>query len=181
MKKLILVLLISFSGFAQTKHTETNFYLENGKVYWEHVYEVPNKNIDDLIKYFQKEVLTNFKQDNFQLIDNTISFEINDDTVNYKKYGGTNMGTVLFAQYFMKYLVVIDFKDQKYKVIVKEVFLDNKIYGLGHSSGNFSEYITRKSGTAFPTGKLATTGLIYMDKNFLEKFTVSEQIKDKNW
>jgi hypothetical protein len=173
--------MISFSCFSQTKHSETDFYLDNGKVYWEHIYEVEDKNTEDLIQYFEKEVLTNFKQNNFQIIDNTISFEINDDTVNYKKYGGTTMGTVLFATMYMNYLVVIDFKDQKYRVKIKEIVLDNKSFGLGHSSGNFEEYMTRKSGSTFASGKLATNGLIYMHKHFLEKFYILTQKEVDNW
>ena len=125
MKIAIILCLFTGSCFAQTKHPETDFYLENNKMYWEHTYEVLSKSTDDLIKYFQKEVLINIKQDNFQIIDNTISFEVNDDKVNFKKYGGTAMGTAFIAQLFMKYLVVIDFKDNKYRVTVKDIFLDN--------------------------------------------------------
>lgn len=183
MKKIILLLFISYSSFSQTKHSETDFYLENGKVYWQHVYEVPEKNIDDLIKYFQKEVIINIKQDNFQIIDNTISFTIQDDKVNFRKYGGTAMGTVIFIQAFFKYLVVIDFKDEKYRVTIKEIFLDDKLYGMAHfTSGYLEEYITKKKQTLFTTNSLATTGLIYNHKYFLEKFekNSNESIK-KDW
>lgn len=182
MKKIILLLLISYSGFSQLKHPETDFYLQNSKVYWEHIYEVPVKNIEESIKYFQKEVLTNFKQDNFQIIDNTISFEINDDKVNLKKYGGSTMGSVLFASSYLKYLVVIDFKENKYRVTVKDLFLDNKLYGIGHSSGDFTEYITKKKSTLFTENSLATKGIIYFDKHFLEKFDITKQpVKKNDW
>lgn len=182
MKNIILLLLISFSGFSQIKQPETDFYLENGKVYWQHVYEVPGKNIEELIKYFQKEVIINIKQDNFQNIDNTISFTIQDDQCNYKKYGGTTMGSILFVSNSMKYLVVIDFKEGKYRVTAKDIYLDNKLYGLGHDSGDLAEYVTKNNQTLFTTNNLASKGLIYFDKHFLEKFekNTSESIK-KEW
>jgi hypothetical protein len=178
MKKLILLFLVCCNGFSQTKQAETDFYLNNNKMYWQHVYETQNKSPDDLIKYFQKEVINNFKQDNFQIIDNTISFEINDDKVNFKKYGGTAMGTAFLAQMYMKYLVVIDFKENKYRVTVKEIFLDNKI----NMSGDISEFCTKKSTTAFMTGSTIVTGLTYDHKHFLEKFDIVAQPKsDNNW
>lgn len=182
MKKITLLLLIGFSSFAQIKHPETDFYLENSKIYWQHVYDVPGKNIDELIKYFEKEVMINFKQDNFQNIDNTISFTINDDKINFKKYGGTTMGSILFIQDYFKYLVVIDFKEEKYRVTVKEIFIDNKIYNVAHSAGYLEEYVTKKKQTLFTTNSLATTGLIYNHKYFLEKFerNMNDSIK-KDW
>jgi hypothetical protein len=182
MKKIILLSLISFSGFAQIKHPNSDFYLENGKIYWQHIYNVPVKNTEELIKYFEKEVMINFKQDNFQIIDSTISFTVNDDKINFKKYGGTAMGTVLFTQAFYKYLVVIDFKEEKYRVTLKEIFIDNKLYNAGQSSGYLEEYITKKKQTLFTTNNLATTGLIYNHKYFLEKFerNLTESVK-KDW
>lgn len=181
MKIIIFLFLISGTIFAQIKHPETDFYLENNKMYWEHIYEVPSKSTDDLIRYFQKEVLINIKQDNFQIIDNTISFEVNDDKVNFKKYGGTAMGTALIAQLNMKYLVVIDFRDNKYRVIIKEIFLDNNS-PQARMSGDVSEFCTKKATTVFLTGKTITTGLIYDHKHFLEKFEINlnETVK-KEW
>ncbi len=176
------MLIVSISCFAQIKHPDTNFCLENEKVYWQQVYQVPGIKVDSLIQYFQKEVLTNIKQDNFQTIGNTISFEVNDDKVNIKKYGGTTMGSVIFASDYLKYLVVIDFKDEKYRVIVKDIFLDNKLYGIGQDSGDLSEYITKKNKTLFTTNSLANKGLIYFDKHFTEKFerNTNQSLK-KDW
>lgn len=169
MKKIILLLLIGFSGYCQTKQNDTDFYLENGKVYWQHIYEVPGKNTEDLIKYFEKEVMINIKLDNFQIIENTASFTINDDKINYKKYGGTTMGTAMFVLDYYKYLVVIDFKDQKYRVTIKDIFIESKLY-TAQSSGYIEEYITKKKNTLFTTNNLAVTGITYIHKHFLEKF-----------
>lgn len=182
MKKIVLLLLMGFSGFSQIKFPNTEFYLENGKVYWQHVYQTPGKKVDDLMKYFQKEVLVNIKLDNFQIIDNTISFTINDDKINFKKYGGTTMGTVMFVQDYYKYLVVIDFKEEKYRITIKDIFIDNKFNGSIHSSGFLEEYITKKKNTLFSTNNLVAVGMGYNDKYFLEKFQINttESLK-KEW
>ena len=180
--RIIITLLISFSCFSQLKHTETDFYLENQKVYWQHIYEAPGKNIEEIIKYFEKEVAVNIKLDNFRIIDQTASFTINDDQINYIKYGGTAMGTVLFLGNNFKYLVVIDFKNEKYRVTVKEIFLSNNLIGPGRDSGYFEEYITRKKQTEFTENNLATKGMIYTHKYFIDKFqqNPNETLK-KDW
>lgn len=180
MKKIIFISLISLQCFSQTKQPDTDFYLDNNKMYWEHIYEVPKNNINELVRYFEKEVLTNIKQDNFKLLENTISFNIADDKVNFKKYGGSQMGTAFIAQLYMNYLVVIDFKENKYKVIVKEIFLDNKLFGMGQMSGDISEFCTKKNVTEFKTNSVILNGLIYDHKHFLEKFTIQESTK-KDW
>lgn len=183
MKTTILLFFIYLTAFSQTKHTDTDFFLNDSKMYWQHIYELPNKTTEEAIKYFQKEVLSNFKQDNFQILDNTVSFEITDDKVNFKKYGGTAMGTAFLTQLYMNYLVVIDFKEDKYRVTVKEIFLDNKSYGTGRMSGDISEFCTKKQATLFMTGKTVTTGLTYNDKHFLEKFNIekSQPNSTKDW
>lgn len=180
MKTTILIWFIGFSAICQIKQTETDFYLENQKIYWEHVYDTPGKNKDELVKYFEKEVLTNTNLGNFQFIDNTISFKITDDKADYKKYGGTTMGTVMFAQYNLSYLVLINFKNNKYRVIVKDVFLDNKINPY-RSSGELVEYISKKRNTEFTTNSLAIKGIIYFHKHFLEKFQISSNNYKSDW
>jgi len=182
MKKIILLFLVSVSVFSQIKHPETDFYLENAKVYWQHVYAVPGSNTDQLIKYFEKEVLVNFQKNDFQIIDNNIIFNVVDDKVDFRKYGGTTMGSILYIQDYFKYVVVIDFKDEKYRVTIKDIFIDNKINGIAQSSGYLQEYITKKKQTLFTTNNLANTGMIYNHKYFLEKFerNLTTAVKD-NW
>jgi len=176
----LLLFVVSVTCFSQEKHSDTDFYLLDKEVYWMHVYENDSLKKDELIKYFQKEVLTNIKQDNFQIIDNTISFKINDDKVDFKKYGGTSMGTAFIAQLYLTYLVVIDFKDYRYKVTIKDIFLDNKAIGSGSLTGEFHEFVLKNKNTEFLKSNTITKGLIYDHKHFLEKFTINKS-KDSNW
>lgn len=180
MKKILLLVLICNSVFAQNKHSETNFFSDNNQVYWMRIYENSNLQREDLMLHFQKEVVTNMKLDNFQVFDNTISFTVLDDKVDFRKYGGTAMGTAFIAQMYMTYLVVIDFKDYRYKVTAKEIFLDNKATGAGSMKGDLSEFILRKRTNEFVNSKIITKGLKFDDLHFTEKFSI-KATKQNDW
>lgn len=179
MKKAILLLFISFSAFSQTKEPSTNFYIENQKVYWQYVFEVPNKTSNELLALFQKQVITSLKKDNFQIIDKTVSFTVVDDKINYKKYGGTSMGSIIFLHNFVSYLVIIDFKDNKYRITIKDIYLDSKNY-MALDRGEFENYITKKRNTLFTTNNLAVTALTYYDKQFIEQYSLDTIEKTNN-
>jgi len=182
MKKIILLLLISFNGFSQIKHPESDFNLFEQRVYWEHIYNVPGKNSEELIKYFQKEVAQSLSKNNLQIIDNTLSFTVNNDHVDYKKYGGSDMGSAIFLRYPIDYVVTVDFKDEKYRIIVKEInVVDNQSYGGINFSGELTEYLTKKKKTIFATSSLINTSTLYYHKHFLEKFEIKNSPINKDW
>jgi len=182
MKKIILLLLISFNGFSQIKHPETDFNLFEQKMYWEHIYNVPGKKVDELMIYFQKEVAQSLSKNNLQIIDNTLSFAVNNDHVDYKKYGGSSMGTAIFVNYPIDYVVAVDFKDEKYKIIVKEIIVvDNQNNGGISFSGELTEYFTKKKKSIFATSSYMNTNISYYDKYFLDKFTIKNTPTNKDW
>lgn len=179
MKFKLLFLLLPLYGFSQLKQTDTNFFIENNKVIWQKIYELPNTNADSIYKIFQKKVLINLKTQNQQYLDNILNFEIVDDLVNYKKYGGTNMGTAMYAQYFFNYLAVVEFKENKYRVTIKEINIDNKS-SFSRDKGLLEEYITKRKNSEFVTNSIAVRGLTYIDKHLTEKFSIPADKKD-NW
>lgn len=184
MKKTILLLFISFSCFAQIKNPETDFYLENGKVYWEHIYNVPDKGIDELKNYFEKEVVQSLNKSNIQFIENYLSFVVNNDVVDYKKYGGTNAGTAMFVSFPMNYVVIIEFKSEKYKVTIKEIEITGNVITLGginKSTDNITTYFTKKKGTEFRDGSTLKTSMSYYDKYFNDKFILKNDSLKKDW
>lgn len=179
MKFHIILLLFPFICLSQIKQNDTNFFIENNKVIWQKVYELPNTSADSVYKIFHKKVFINLKTQNQQYIDNISSFEISDDLVNYKKYGGSNMGTAMYAQYYYNYLVVVEFKENKYRVTIKEINIDNKS-PLARDRGLLEEYITKRKNSEFITNSIAIRGLTYIDKHFTEKFSIPVDTKD-NW
>lgn len=174
MKQIIFFLLISFSAFSQIKHTTTDFYLSEKKVYWQHIYEVKDKDSIELRNYFEKEILLSLKLSDLQSIENTISFKISDDSVDFRKYGGKAMTTAFLSQLPLNYLVIIDFKNQKYRVTIKEIFLNDNRTGNNYLSGNLTEFCTKKKATIFNESNTITKGLEYNNNHFLEKFTIKE-------
>ena len=176
MKKLLLLLLITINCFSQEKHPDTDFFINNRKIYWEHVFNFPNKDSISLIKAFKKEILLSIKIENLIESENVISFQISDDMPNFRKYGGTLMGTPFIAQMYMKYLVSVEFKNEKYRVTIKEILLTNK-----SNITEFLEYfVSSSSYKNFKNSGILSRGLSYDEKHFIEKFSINNEVK-KQW
>jgi len=177
MKKIILFLLISFNGFSQIKYPDTDFNLFEQKVYWEHIYNIPGKNVDELINYFQKEVAQSLSKNNLQIIDNTLSFTVNNDFVDFKKYGGSIFGTATFLRFPMNYIVIVDFKNEKYKIMIKEI----NITDISNRSNDVTEYFTQKNKSEFRTTSIIKTSITYYQKYFSDKFIITNTPTNKDW
>jgi hypothetical protein len=178
MKKIILFLLISFNGFSQIKYPDTDFNLFEQKVYWEHIYNIPGKNVDELINYFQKEVTQSLSKKNLQIIDNTLSFTVNNDFVDFKKYGGSIFGTPTFLRFPMSYIVVVDFKNEKYKIMIKEINISDPSRS---SSNDITEYFTQKNKSEFKTTSVIKNSITYYHKYFSDKFIITNTPTNKDW
>lgn len=182
MKKILLIFLIGFSGIAQIKHPETDFKLFEQKVYWEHIYNAPGKNINELITYFEKEVAQSLTKSNLQIIDSSLSFTINNDFIDFKKYGGTTMGTAIFLRLPMTYIVIVDFKDEKYKVLIKEITLTDDISLPQYPRDvDITGYFTKKKKSEFGTSSLTNTSIGYYHKYFTDKFAIKNNPTNKDW
>lgn len=177
MKKIILFLLISFNGFSQIKYPDTDFNLFEQKVYWEHIYNIPGKNIDELMNYFQKEVTQSLSKNNLQIIDNTLSFTVKNDFVDFKKYGGSLFGTPTFLRFPMSYIVIVDFKNEKYKIMIKEI----NITDMSYHSDDVTLYFTQKKKSEFKTSSIMKTSITYYHKYFLDKFIITNTPTNKDW
>lgn len=178
--KYLLILLFSINCFSQEKHPDTDFFINNGKVYWEHIFNYSKNDSIELMKRFKKEILLTNKIENLIESENSISFQISDDMPNFRKYGGTSMGTPFIAQMYMKYLVTINFKNEKYRVIVQDIFLDNKAFGGGHMSGFLQEFVGTNKYQNFKKSNALSKGLTYDEKHFIDKFQLNSEIK-KDW
>ena len=177
MKKIILFLLISLNGFSQIKYPDTDFNLFEQKVYWEHIYNIPGKNVDELINYFQKDVAQSLSKNNLQIIDNTLSFNVNNDYIDFKKYGGSIFGTPPFVRSPMNYIVIVDFKNEKYKIMIKEI----NITDFSYRRNDVTEYFTQKNKSEFRTTSIIKTSITYYQKHFSDKFIITNTPTNKGW
>lgn len=173
MKKniLLLAILITQNIFSQNQ-TDTlhNFKVEDNVLIWQKVFET---NLKEKEKTFITKIITHFKYNNLQEIDNIISFSVSDDTIDYKKYGGKWGTTAIFVQYPNNYLVVVDFKESKYRITIKNINLSSNNRNL---ATNLEDYVLRNN--QIKNSKTFNKALDYYNKHFTEKFTITTKKDD---
>ena len=175
MKKALFFLLIiaSSNNLFSQKYVDSlySFKAVDGNIIWQKVF---TSNSKDLKKAFRKSVITNLKFENLQEIDDTFSFSVNNDMIDFKKYGGKTMTTTFHVQEPKDYLVVIDFKKNKYRVSIKSISVNFEKSNQGVFS--FEELICRKK--SIKNNKRNKKDLLYYEKHFTEKFTITDKKDD---
>lgn len=173
-KTALLILFISFSSslFSQ-KYVDSlyNFKVVDSEIIWQKVFK---SKIKDLKTSFKKSVITNIKLENLQEIEDIISFNVLNDMIDFKKYGGKTMTTTFHVQEPKEYLVVINFKPNKYRVTIKQITVNFVKTKLGPSS--FEELFIRKN--QIKNNKRNKKDLLYYEKHFTEKFKLKETKDD---
>ncbi|AOW18422.1 hypothetical protein LPB03_13580 [Polaribacter vadi] len=166
----IIIGLISCWNISGQITDTLNFKVTENSLIWNKVYNQEN---DKLLTYFKKTVISNLKTDNLQEVENRLSFEIREDNVNTKKYGGTWGNTLIPLKYPLHYLVLIDFKENKYRVTVKSIKAN---YGMQLGFVEFSDVVVRKE--QIKNKKIIIRGLGFLNQHFSEKFTITEKKDD---
>lgn len=177
MKKFLFFLFISINTFSQ----EHNFVLENAEVKWEKIYDVSETKKEDVLDKVKSFCLSNISYNNLQLTDDTITFQVNSDVFNLKKYGKKKFNSSMIYFYEYNYLTTIEFKDNKYKVTLRDIkIIDNKTgYGL---NSTFTDYFTKKKGTQFKDNSEAKDGLSLFNLHFSDKFNIQNtELKKSDW
>jgi len=174
-KVLFLIVLVSSIGYSQTQIS--GFKLVDKKVKWQHVFEVTNYPADSLQQIFITNVLSKINTNNLNELPHRVTFTINNDEVDFRKYGGKWGNTWLFVEYALNYFVIIDFKDNKYRVTcsdVKTVFIPPLgVFKLNNTA-------TKKRQTIFTTNKTVLRGLSYLEKHLKGKFNLKTALKENN-
>lgn len=172
------ILLLSIQARSQEIISDTlySFRIENKELIWQKVYETKYEN-DGLVTAFKTSVISNMKKDNLQEVGNRITFEVNGDQVDFKKYGGKWGNTGIFVQYPINYLVQIDFKENRYRVTIKDIVVDFTAARLG--TNELTEIVCRKQNTEFAKSKTVINGMVYYDKH-LDNYFQFEKIIDEN-
>lgn len=188
MKKLLLLLFIApIALFAQVKNKQlpenvqdslinTSFLLKNNEVIFSKVF---NSDLDksDLLEKL-KSILPNIG--NFQFkIDASNSDKINGvltgSTVNYRKYGGTLLGTNGIMNYPLYGNVVVQVKDFKYRVLITNLNYKNvpEPIGFGKMDILLDDAVTRSKRTKFKSSIAVHNILTYIDMHFSDLFNIT--------
>jgi hypothetical protein len=181
MKKFVFITLLSIQFHAQTKHETLNFYIEEKEVYWQKTYDSTGSTVEDLVKNFETYVIKSMKTENLRYSENSISFFVAEAKINLKDFNKKAMTTPIFVQSWQSYLCVVEFKDNKYRVTLKEIYFTNKQSGMGGFNDSFSSLIIAKDGN-FKTGNNAKTSLELLE-SYYDKIYKPENVfkKGADW
>ena len=123
MRKIILITLIVLTSInAEAQDEYDNFKIENRDVIWQKVFET---------KLSKEEVITYLKENGnisyLEISDNKLTGQLTKVEADYKGFGKTEMGTTIYiARSFFNAFTIIDFKDNRYRVTLKNIRLIQK-------------------------------------------------------
>ena len=187
MKKIFSITFLLLSSLIYSQNSTAklfDFKIQDKKLSWSHVYD-SDLNANDLKSNLTKNVSLSNGMVDLIKSENSISFNIYKDVVDYKSLGGKWSNTPDFVKYPQHYKVHIDIKDKKYIVTVKDIEVT---YGssLTMRTAEFNDdskksklidIVSAKTKTEFNSKKSIKNGLNYIHKHFLNTF---DQILDIN-
>lgn len=174
MKKFIVILLLASANLYSQKYVDSlyNFKTENGNIFWQKVFETKN---EDSKKEFKEKLFLKLKTNDLKETQNTITFNVENESINFKKYGGKSLFTAFYIQQTNSHLVKIDFKNHKYRVTITNLTSATMNTGVRM---NLEEYVVRKN--KIKTAKTHKKGLKIYEQHFTDKFTIKE-LKKEDW
>ncbi|WP_370214804.1 hypothetical protein [Mesoflavibacter profundi] len=177
---IIITLTISNTIIAQ----QSNFNISEDKtVFYQKVFTTKDSINTNIVKNWLN---TKNYLNNITLTDQSISFDIKDMQIDYKRYGGSYMGTLIILNYLMSAKATIDVKDNKYRLTIKNFqFQDNvSLYAENNNQASntvtIEDYTIKNRKAEFKTSNTITKGLNYMDMYFSDFFTYQKP-ENKDW
>ena len=167
---IIIIGLITYLSTSSQINDTLNFKVTENNLIWKKIYKKEN---DKLLTYFKKTVISNLKINNLQEVENRLSFEVREDNIDTKKYGGTWGNTLIPLKFPLYYLVLIDFKENKYRVMVKSIKAN---YGKQIGFIQFSDVVKFKG--QIKNKKIIIRGLDFLNQHLTQKFTIIEEKED---
>lgn len=169
MKRLLLFILflLPLIGLAQGNTTVGNFKLEDQKLAHVYVYE-PTDTVNVRQKVYQQ-LSMNPQFHNIQNEGNSITAEIKDMKIDYKKYGGKWGNTPAMLNYPINGRLLVEFKDGRYRTIVQGI----NCYTMG-GWAPLEDISLNRAKDSISTVKGNIQVLSYMDKHFVDTFTMKQ-------
>lgn len=178
MKPIIIFLCSTFLFGFNLSETD-NFEIENGQLIWQKVF-----NTDLTKEQFINEIKSSGQFDN--IIENNKNFtaEINQLSLDFKGYGVSEMSTPIYiARSYLKAFVLIEFKEQRYRVTLKSIKLVQKhedaLSKVGETT-NIELFALKKRNTEFKSTFLNKSSKI-MDFTFQKITNFNGAAKEDKW
>lgn len=120
---------------------------------------------------------------NFQLTDspnqntNQFSGRLTNFIVNYRKFGGTAMGTPSLLNDPLNANVIIQVKDNKYRVIISEIVFKSVIAGVGATDQPFDDVISKNKRSKIRISENYLKISKYINEDFSTSFDITTNSK----
>lgn len=179
-----LLQLISNKSYSQetTVPSLSNFYIENNTVVYKRVFDLPNQNEkevkDALLKFLSKVPnVSNVKESG-----NEIFADISNMKINYQKYGGSYMSTLILLNHSMFAKLIVQRKDNKYRILIKDIYFmdDESLQSLNSKKemdnrSDLTSVITKGNASEFKSSSIILKGMGYLNSQFTDLFTYTQQ------
>ena len=191
MKKILIicsVIVVSLQSYSQDGNTSIEgFLIENNGVVYKKVFELPNQSETELKKNILSFISKVPNVSNVRIVGDEIFGDITNLKVNYKKYGGSYMSTLIILNHSMFSKLIVQTKENKYRVLIKDIYFIDDVSLLSLNSKkemdnrtDFTDFITKNGRSEFRSSNTIIKGIGYMNNYFTELFTYSNTTKE-NW
>lgn len=154
------------------KGQEHHFLAEGGKVFWQQVFVKESLAADSLLKAFKVYIFPRWSAQDAVVTAEGFSFFVTDGVIDFKKYGGNNLNTGLFARQGHYFKVEAEFREGRYRITLSQI---QNIEMRMESVNQPIEESVLKRGESFYNTKMVKRGLRIMDVYFTEKFTLPDR------
>ncbi|MDH4092059.1 MAG: hypothetical protein OEV74_21655 [Cyclobacteriaceae bacterium] len=170
--------IAGFTAIAQANTTYGNFKLEDQEIIFQKIFLADGVDAAKLVEYYKTlPYLANVKQDG-----EDVTFDMNDITVDYKKFMFAQVGTPSIIQ-TGKYsgAVTIGVKDGKYRVTLRAIQMTGDIgYKKINEKENLTSFAAKNSGTILAQDWCRPNMLGLLDQSFTDKLQFIDSGKKKD-
>ncbi len=185
MKKILFSLfLASFFSVSYAQEEEFVFpykylKLSEGEVLWEKIFIADSLNPAEVEKMLFNYLPTISGIKNVAKLGDVIVFDISNFKVDYKKYGGKPINTVMFLNHPLDAKGFVSIKEGKYRITIKNIIFSTYTPQTGFSKITLEEGITRKKGAAFSQREILVDAGIYIESTFDDLF--KKRVVKSDW
>ena len=173
----LLLFTLIITNFNQTENE--NFLIESNQVIWQKTYETELSK-ETLIE----KIKTTGKFENISVSEDKLTAEIRDLSIDYKGYGESEMSTPMYlSRSFVKAFCMVEFKDKKYRVTLKNIKFVQKYEDALSKMGEVTDvedFALSKKNTQFKSGFLKKPSKI-LNYTFSKLTEFKNNIENSKW
>jgi hypothetical protein len=179
-----LLQLISYKSYSQETISTSlsNFYIENNSVVYKRVFDLPNQNEKEVKAALLKFISKVPNVSNVRESGNEIFADISNMKINYQKYGGSYMSTLILLNHSMFAMLIVQIKDNKYRILIKDIYFMDDVSLLSLNSKkemdnrtDLTPVITKAHASEFKSSSIIVKGMGYLNSQFTDLFTYTQQ------